>query len=124
MEVMLNRKHLTKIQQKRSDKMEFESIQKIVEAEQEAEKIKEEAQQKAKAILAQVEKAKENSIVYFKSQLFSKQKELEKTQEEQNAQEKAKIKADAIEKLQQIREISPEKLSQAVEKIFSKVIKL
>ena len=104
--------------------MEFESIQKIVEAEQEAEKIKEEAQQKAKAILAQVEKTKENSIVYFKSQLFSKQKELEKTQEEQNAQEKAKIKADAIEKLQQIREISPEKLSQAVEKIFSKVIKL
>lgn len=124
MEVMLNRKHLTKIQQKRSDKMEFESIQKIVEAEQEAEKIKEEAQQKAKAILAQVEKAKENSIVYFKSQLFSKQKELEKTQEEQNAQEKTKIKAEAIEKLQQIREISPEKLSQAVEKIFSKVIKL
>lgn len=104
--------------------MEFESIKKIVEAEQKAEIIKEEAEQKAKAILAQVEKSKENNIAYFKSQLFSKQKELEKTQEEQNAQAKTKIKADAIEKLQKIREISPEKLSQAVDQIFSKVIKL
>ena len=104
--------------------MEFESIKKIVEAEQEAERIKNDAQQKAKAILAEAEKTKENNIVYFKSQFYTKQKELEQEQKEQNAETISKIKADSTEKLQEIREGSQGKISEAVERIFSKVVKL
>ena len=104
--------------------MEFESIKKIVEAEQEAEKIKEDAQQKAKAILAQTEKTKENMIVYFKSQFYAKQKEFEQEQNEKNAEKISKIKGDTAENLRKIKEESQGKISEAVERIFSKVIKL
>ena len=104
--------------------MEFESIKKIVEAEQEAEKIKKDAQQKAKAILAETEKTKENNIVYFKSQLYTKQKELEQEQKEKNAETISKIKAESTEKLQAIREGTQGKISDAVERIFAKVVKL
>ena len=104
--------------------MEFESIQKIVEAEQKADQIKEDAKQRAKTILVQAENAKENSRTYFKAQLHSKEKELQKMQLEQNAHEISRIKANTTEKLQRIREISQEKMSQAVEQIFSKVVKL
>lgn len=104
--------------------MEFESIKKIVEAEQEAEQIKENARQKAEAILAQTERTKENVKVYFSSQFYAKQKEFEQEQKEKNTETISKIKADSTEKLQKIKEDSKEKISEAVEKIFSKVVKL
>ena len=104
--------------------MEFESIKKIVEAEQEAERIKEDAQQKAQSILAQAEKTKEKNGVYFKSQLYAKQKELEQEEKEKNAETISRIKAETTEKLQKIREGSQGKISEAVERIFSKVVKL
>lgn len=104
--------------------MEFESIKKIVEAEQEAEQIKKQAMQDAEKLLQQAENSKEKSTSYFKAQLYSKQKELEKEQTEEITGKISKIKADATEKVQRIKETSQEKISEAVERIFSKVIKL
>lgn len=104
--------------------MEFESIKKIVEAEQEAEQIKKQAMQEAEKLLQQAENSKEKSSTYFKSQLYSKQKELKKEQAEEITGKISKIKADATEKVQRIKETSQGKISEAVERIFSKVIKL
>lgn len=104
--------------------MDFESIKKIVEAEQEAEQIKKQAMQEAEKLLQQAENSKEKSSTYFKSQLYSKQKELKKEQAEEITGKISKIKADATEKVQRIKETSQGKISEAVERIFSKVIKL
>ena len=104
--------------------MEFESIKKIVEAEQEADRIIDEAKRKAKTLLEQVEKTKVSNNLYFKSQLDTKQKDLEKEQEEANRQKITSIKAAITEKVQKIREIPQEKMEEAIERIFSKVVKL
>ena len=103
--------------------MELESIKKIVEAEQEAEKIKNDAMQKAKTILEKAKNTRESSKSYFKGQLEEKRKELEKEYAEKNVKTIHKIKNDTTERLQKIRENSEGKISQAVEQVFFKVIK-
>ena len=45
--------------------MEFESIKKIVEAEQEAKRLKAQAMQEAEQLLEQAKNSKEKSNIYF-----------------------------------------------------------
>lgn len=104
--------------------MEFESIRKIMEAEKEAESRKESAKQKAKEILEQAEKSKETHRVYFKGQLNRKAEDLQKEKAEENAKKKVKIQAETDEKIRKLQATLHGNLSEAVDKIFSEVIKI
>lgn len=104
--------------------MEFESIKKIVEAEKEAENIKQDAKQKAKIILERAEKSKETSYLYHKGQLETKEKKLKEEQAEENAKRIAKIQAETTEKLQKLKDTLEKDVEEAVDKIFAKVIKI
>lgn len=104
--------------------MEFESIQKIVEAEKEAENIKQDAKQKAKMILERAENSKESIYLYYKAQLESKEKELKKEQAEENERKISKIQAETTEKLQNLKGTLERNVEQAVDKIFAKIINI
>ena len=104
--------------------MEMESIKKIVEAEKTAENIKQDAIQKAKIILEQAEKSKEKNRLYFKGLLENKEKELKKEKTEENKKKISKIQAETTEKLQELQDTLQGKVSEAVDKIFAKVIKI
>ena len=104
--------------------MEFGSIQKIVEAEKEAENIKQEAKQKAKTMIEKAEASKEDNRIYFKGQLERREKELQKEKSEENAKIKVKIQAGTNEKLQKLEITLKEKVPEAVDKIFNKVIQI
>jgi len=106
------------------EKVEFESIKKIVEAEKEAENKKESARQEAKAILEKAENSKEANRVYFKGQLERKAEDLQKEKAEANAQKKAKIQAQTNEMLRKLQATLEGNLSEAVDKIFDEVIKI
>ena len=102
----------------------MESIKKIVEAEKTAENIKQDAIQKAKIILEQAEKSKEKNRLYFKGLLENKEKELKKEKTEENKKKISKIQAETTEKLQELQDTLQGKVSEAVDKIFAKVIKI
>lgn len=104
--------------------MEFESIKKIVEAEKEAENIKQDAKQKANIILERAKNSKENIYLYYKGQLETKEKELKKEQTEENAKKVTKIQAETTQKLQKLKHTLEQDVSKAVDKIFAKVIKI
>ena len=104
--------------------MEMESIKKIVEAEKTAENIKQDAKQKANIILEQAEKSKEKNRLYFKGLLENKEKELKKEKEEENEKKISKIQAETTRKLQELNDTLQGKVSEAVDKIFAKVIKI
>lgn len=104
--------------------MEFDSIKKIVEAEKKAENIKQDAKQKANVILEQAEESKEKNRLYFKRQLENKEKELKKEQAEENAKIISKMQAETTEKLQKLKDTLQGDISEAVDKIFVKVIKI
>lgn len=104
--------------------MEFGSIQKIIETEKEAENIKQESKQKAKMILEKAENSREDNRVYFKGQLERREKELKKEKLEENAKLKVKIQASTNEELQRLEITLKEKVPEAVDKIFNKVIQI
>lgn len=104
--------------------MEFESIKKIVEAEKKAENIKQDARQEAQIIMDQAENSKENNRLYFKGQLENKENELKKEKAEENAKRIAKIQAEKTEMLQKLKDTLQENVTEAVDKIFAKVIKI
>lgn len=106
------------------EKVEFESIKKIVEAEKEAENKKESARQEAKAILEKAENSKEANRVYFKGQLERKAEDLQKEKAEENAKKKTKIQAETDEMLRKLQATLHGNLSEAVDKIFDEVIKI
>lgn len=104
--------------------MEFESIKKIVEAEKKAENIKQAARQEAQIIMDQAENSREKNRLYFKRQLENKENELKKEQAEENAKRIAKIQAEKTEMLQKLKDTLQENVTEAVDKIFAKVIKI
>lgn len=104
--------------------MEFESIKKIVEAEKKAENIKQAARQEAQIIMDQAENSREKNRLYFKVQLENKENELKKEQAEENAKRIAKIQAEKTEMLQKLKDTLQENVTEAVDKIFAKVIKI
>lgn len=108
----------------RRKKMEFESIKRIMETEKEAERKKEVAKQKAKEILEHAQNSKESNRVYFKGQLERKTEDLRKEKEEENKKEKVKIQAQTNENLRKLQATLHGNLSEAVDKIFSEVIKI
>lgn len=104
--------------------MEFESIKKIVEAEKKADNIKQAARQEAQIIMDQAENSREKNRLYFKVQLENKENELKKEQAEENAKRIAKIQAEKTEMLQKLKDTLQENVTEAVDKIFAKVIKI
>lgn len=104
--------------------MEFESIKKIVETEKKAQMMKEEANQKAKDILAKVEETKENRRVYFKGQLENRVSSLKKEKIEENKQTIINIKVASEEKLRKLNSGLNEKIGKAVDQIFEKMIQI
>lgn len=104
--------------------MEFESIKKIVEAEKKADNIKQAARQEAQIIMDQAENSREKNRLYFKGQLENKENELKKEQAEENAKRIAKIQAEKTEMLQKLKDTLQENVTEAVDKIFAKVIKI
>lgn len=104
--------------------MEFESIKRIMETEKEAERKREVAKQKAKEILEHAHNSKESNRVYFKGQLERKTEDLRKEKNEENKKEKVKIQAQTNEKLRKLQATLHGNLSEAVDKIFSEVIKI
>ncbi len=104
--------------------MEFESIKRIMETEKEAERKREVAKQKAKEILEHAHNSKESNRVYFKGQLERKTEDLRKEKNEENKKEKVKIQAQTNEKLRKLQATLHGNLSEAVDKIFSEVLKI
>lgn len=101
--------------------MEFDSVKKIVEVEKEAEKMKQDAKQKAKQILEKANNAKEGIYLYHKGQLETKEKELKKEKAEENAKKIAKIQAQTRDTVQKLNDVFTKEASKAVDKIFTKV---
>lgn len=108
----------------RGGKMEFESVKKIVEAEKEAQTIKEEARKKAKDILEKVEVTKENNRVYFKRLLENRVNDLKKEQKEANKQLINNIKVASDEKVRKINSSLNENIAKAADRIFEEIIKI
>ncbi len=104
--------------------MEFDSIQKIVEAEKEAELIKKRAEEEAKDILEKAELTKKKNKVYFKGQLESKLKDLQKEEQEKNELKITNIKAVSSERIRKLKNQLEGNIDKATDKIYEKVIKI
>lgn len=104
--------------------MELESIKKIVDTEKEADRIQEEAIKKAQKILEKAEESKENNRVYFKGQLETRLKELEKEQKEANEIKITNVKAVSNDKIRKLKNGIQENMEKAVNKVYEEVIKI
>lgn len=104
--------------------MEFDSIKKIVDTEKEADRIQEEAIKKAQKILEKAEESKENNRVYFKGQLETRLKELEKEQKEANEIKITNVKAVSNDKIRKLKNGIQENMEKAVNKVYEEVIKI
>ncbi len=104
--------------------MEFESIKKIVEAENKANEIKENAKEEAKTILAKTENSKKSMELYINGQLENKKKNLENTKLEEKEKKITKLREETEVKLNNIRKNSEENIPRAVDAVFRKVINI
>ena len=102
--------------------MELDSIKKIVQAEKQAEEIKEQAKQKAEETMRNAIESKSQKELFAKRRIEDKKRFLEQKSKDDNAEEIRRISQATKQECELLERKASEKMQMAVDAVFKEVI--